>query len=240
MAGKLRRCAATGSPSRQCPVSREADEGPDIARTTPMTRSSRQSRGEASLPLRKRTASAAMPTNWYDSAGGGLSGRTDNRKISAGCLVKPQPNRKLPCHLAVTLYRNCLSYHGAPSDMTEIDGDKISDIAPTDEIDGESWVLEAHIHVQAFQQQPHDAEFRTARRHAGKIEAHDHAMIRQRSHVCQRAFPKAPRQENGIKVGRLDPVARMRQSPKTQRGHDWTQLFACWRKPVLMTGSVGA
>jgi hypothetical protein len=68
--------------------------------------------------------------------GDGLSGRAYNRKISTGHLVEPQPGRKLSCHLAVTLYRNCLLSHVAPNRMAEIDGDEISDIARTDEVDG--------------------------------------------------------------------------------------------------------
>jgi hypothetical protein len=66
--------------------------------------------------------------------------------------------------------------------MAEIDGDEISDIAPTDQADGKSRVLEAHINARAFEQPPHDAEFRTTRGHARVREPHDHSMIRQLSH----------------------------------------------------------
>jgi hypothetical protein len=102
-----------------------------------MPQSGRQSRGEAS------------PIGYYadklanNCAGDGLSSRAHNRKISTGHLV-------VSCHLAVTLYRNCLLSHVAPNRMAEIDGDEISDIARTDEVDGKPRVFEAHIYARCW------------------------------------------------------------------------------------------
>src|SRR5260221_14088461 len=121
--------------------------------------------------------------------------------------------------------------------MAEVDRDVVTDIAPKCEVDGESGVFDTHTRARAFEPQPHDAEFRPARRHARKLEAYDHAMIREHGQIGAPA--QAPHQEAGIKVGTFDPVAGVGHAPLAKRVYHGAETFAGRREPILVAGSIG-
>ena len=76
------------------------------------------------------------------------------------------PDRKRSRNLLIAIELQRSSGRVAPFRLAKIDFDVITDIAAKREIDGKSRVPRAHVDRRSSEDQPHDPEFRAARRHA--------------------------------------------------------------------------
>src|SRR5215471_45484 len=71
-------------------------------------------------------------------------------EIAAKYTIKPKPPRQLFCKLPVALNRYRTAHHVAPTRLAEVDRDEITNITSAYEIDGETWVFHAYVHVRVF------------------------------------------------------------------------------------------
>src|SRR5262249_53270732 len=95
-----------------------------------------------------------------------LSSRAADGNVLAWRLIKPKPAGKLACQGMLTLDEQGLSGHVGPRDVAEIDRDEAGDLSAKYEIDLVPGILDAHIDARSIKQQPHDAVFGAAGRHA--------------------------------------------------------------------------
>ena len=86
--------------------------------------------------------------------------------IQAVYRFKSQPDRKCSCNLQIAIELERSAGHIAPFRVAKIDFDVITDIAAKREIYIKSRVFHADVDRRSFKDQPHDPEFRAARRHA--------------------------------------------------------------------------
>src|SRR6202790_3936732 len=86
--------------------------------------------------------------------------------IPAAYRFKSQPHRERSCNLQIAIELQRSAGRGALFGMAKIDFDVITDIAAKCKIDGKPRVLHADIDAGSAEDQPHDSEFRAARRHA--------------------------------------------------------------------------
>jgi len=86
--------------------------------------------------------------------------------IPAAYRFKSQPHRERSCNLQIAIELQRSAGRVAPFGMAKIDFDVITDIAAKCKIDGKPRVLHADIDAGSAEDQPHDSEFRAARRHA--------------------------------------------------------------------------
>ena len=88
---------------------------------------------------------------WFSSSGSAEARRLLSHgykgEIAAKYSIKPQPPRQLFCELLVALDRHRTVHHIAPTRLAQLDSDKITDVASAYEIDGETWVFDAHVHI---------------------------------------------------------------------------------------------
>ena len=122
--------------------------------------------------------------------------------------MKLQPDWKLLRHFSIALDRQCFSSDLPPIHVPEIKPDKDSNIAANGQIDGISWILEAYVDAGPFENQPPDAQCRSAPGNAREFEADDHATPRQRADV--HAFARSPHQQTRIQIVGGEPIAGMR------------------------------
>ena len=76
------------------------------------------------------------------------------------------PDRKRSCNLLIAIELQCSFGRVVPFSLAKIDFDVITDIAAKREIDIKSRVFHADVDRRSSKDQPHDPEFRAARRHA--------------------------------------------------------------------------
>jgi NAD(P)-dependent dehydrogenase (short-subunit alcohol dehydrogenase family) len=84
--------------------------------------------------------------------------------IPAAYRFKSQPHRERSCNLQIAIELQRSAGRVAPFGMAKIDFDVITDIAAKCKIDGKPRVLHADIDAGSAEDQPHDSEFRAARR----------------------------------------------------------------------------
>ena len=87
-----------------------------------------------------------------------------------------QPNRKPSRHPSITLDGQRFSRDLLPVHVPEIKPDKDSNIATNGKIDGISRILEAYVDACPLENQPHDAQRRSAPMNAREFEADHHAF----------------------------------------------------------------
>src|SRR5262249_29093643 len=68
-------------------------------------------------------------------------------EIAAKYPIEPQPSRQLFCKLLVALDRHRTAYQIAPIRLAEVDRDEITNNTTAYEIDGETWVFHAYVHI---------------------------------------------------------------------------------------------
>ena len=86
----------------------------------------------------------------YSITSSALSRGAYKVEIAAKHPIEPQPPRQLFCELLIALDRHRTAHHIAPIRHAEVDRDKITDITSAYEIDGETRVFHAHVHIPVF------------------------------------------------------------------------------------------
>jgi hypothetical protein len=71
-------------------------------------------------------------------------------EIAAKHPIEPQPSWQLFCELLVALDRHRTAHQGAPTRPAEVDRDEITDITSAYEIDGETRIFHAYVHIPVF------------------------------------------------------------------------------------------